>query len=183
MRRSGDVVTLDYTEVAYINQSLSTRTENVNPFAVITWIGGVELNPNSDVWLNERRLDSNVVDIDAGFTSAMQQLGVDPNTGFAPIQWGGWEETWSSRSSEINEIGRNTQTAEVSRGRTFRARRNGRRAEVTPITEMETTTVTNEETITIDRGLTRSGIQFQVNESIDTQSFGDKLVNLSLIHI
>jgi len=181
LRRSGDVVTLDYTEVAYINQSLSTRTENVNPFAVITWIGGVELNPNSDVWLNERRLDSNVVDIDAGFTSAMQQLGVDPNTGFAPIQWGGWEETWSSRSSEINEIGRNTQTAEVSRGRTFRARRNGRRANVTPITEMETTTVTNEETITIDRGLTRSGIQFQVNESIDTQSFGDKLVNSELI--
>ena len=168
LRRSGDVVTLDYTEVAYINQSLSTRTENVNPFAVITWIGGVELNPNSDVWLNERRLDSNVVDIDAGFTQAMQQLDVDPNTGFAPIQWGGWEETWSSRSTEINEIGRNTQTAEVSRGRTFRARRNGRRANVTPITEMETTTITNEETITIDRGLTRSGIQFQVNESIDT---------------
>ena len=43
------------------------------------------------------RLDSNVVDIDAGFTQAMQQLDVDPNTGFAPIQWGGWEETWSSR--------------------------------------------------------------------------------------
>ena len=35
--------------------------------------------------------------------------------------------------------------------------------------------------ITIDRGLTRSGIQFQVNESIDTQSFGDKLVNSELI--
>ena len=31
---------------------------------------------------------------------AMQQLDVDPNTGFAPIQWGGWEETWSSRSVE-----------------------------------------------------------------------------------
>ena len=104
LRRSGDVVTLDYTEVAYINQSLSTRTENVNPFAVITWIGGVELNPNSDVWLNERRLDSNVVDIDAGFTSAMQQLGVDPNTGFAPIQWGGWEEVWSSTNLERNTL-------------------------------------------------------------------------------
>ena len=55
LKRSGDVVTLDYTEVPYINQPLATRTENVNPFAVITWIGGVELNPNSDVWLNERQ--------------------------------------------------------------------------------------------------------------------------------
>ena len=53
------------------------------------------MNPNSDVWLNENQLDSNVVDIDV-VTQAMQQLDVDPNTGLAPIQWGGWEETWSS---------------------------------------------------------------------------------------
>ena len=104
LKRSGDVVTLNYTEVPYISQPLATRTENVNPFAVITWIGGVELNPNSDVWLNENQLESNVVDIDAGFTQAMQQLAVDPNTGLAPIQWGGWEEVWSSTSLERNTI-------------------------------------------------------------------------------
>ena len=172
LKRTGDVVTLNFSEVDYINQPLATRTENINPFAIITWIGGIELNPNSDVWLNERRLDSNVVDIDAGFTQAMQQLDVDPNTGFAPIQWGGWEETWSSRNVEINEVGSNTQNIEVSRGRPFRGRRNGRRAIITPINEMQITSTTNEETVTIDRGLTRSGIQFQVNESIDTQSFG-----------
>ena len=40
---------------------------------------------------------------------------------------------------------------------------------------------TEEETVTIDRGLTRSGIQFQVNESIDTQSLGNKLVSSELI--
>ena len=40
---------------------------------------------------------------------------------------------------------------------------------------------TIEEVTTIDRGLTRSGIQFQVNENIDTQSFGDRLVNSELI--
>ena len=33
LKRSGDVVTLDYTEVPYISQPLATRTENVNPFA------------------------------------------------------------------------------------------------------------------------------------------------------
>ena len=82
------------------------------------------------------------------------------------------------KSMRLEEI---LKTVQVSRGRSFRARRNGRRARVTPITEMEITTTTNEETITIDRGLTRSGIQFQVNESIDTQSFGDKLVNSELI--
>ena len=56
-----------------------------------------------------KKLESNVVDIDAGFTQAMQQLAVDPNTGLAPIQWGGWEETWSSTNIE-----RNTLSSDVS---------------------------------------------------------------------
>ena len=175
LRRTGDVVTLDFTEVDYVTQTLATRTENVNPFAAITWVGGIELNPNSDVWLNEKRLESQVIDIDAGFTQAMQQLAVDPNTGFAPIQWGGWEEAWSSTNIETRETGTTVGTESVSS-----VRRDGRRR-ITTTTEIDLVNTSFEETTTIDRGLTRSGIQFQVNESIDTQSFGDKLVNTELI--
>ena len=175
LRRSGDVVTLDFTEVDYVTQTLATRTENVNPFAAITWIGGIELNPNSDVWLNEKRLESQVIDIDAGFTQALQQLAIDPNTGFGPIQWGGWEEAWASVNVDTRETGRDvttqtTQSVEEGGGRI-----------VTTTTETDLITTSFEETTTVDRGLTRSGIQFQVNESIDTQSFGDKLVNTELI--
>ena len=188
LRRTGDVVTLDYSEVDYISQPLATRTENVNPFAVITWIGGVELNPNSDVWLNERRLDSNVVDIDAGFTQAMQQLDVDPNTGFAPIQWGGWEETWSSTNIDSNILSSDVNTTVLSNN-TITARRgdaahpggDNRPARITTTQLVDQMVDTIEEVTTIDRGLTRSGIQFQVNENIDTQSFGDRLVNSELI--
>ena len=188
LKRTGDVVTLDYSEVDYISQPLATRTENVNPFAVITWIGGVELNPNSDVWLNERQLDSNVVDIDAGFTQAMQQLAVDPNTGFAPIQWGGWEETWSSTNIDSNVLSSDVNTTVLSQN-TITARRgdaahpggDNRPARITTTELVEQMVDTIEEVTTIDRGLTRSGIQFQVNENIDTQSFGDRLVNSELI--
>ena len=175
LRRNGDVVTLDFTEVDYVTQTLATRTENVNPFAAITWIGGVELNPNSDVWLNEKRLESQVIDIDAGFTQALQQLAIDPNTGFGPIQWGGWEEAWSSTNVDTRETGRDvtTQTTQSHDEDSDRI--------VTTTTETDLITTSFEETTTIDRGMTRSGIQFQVNESIDTQSFGDKLVNTELI--
>ena len=41
--------------------------------------------------------------------------------------------------------------------------------------------VTELETTTIDRGLTRSGVQFQVNERIDTQSIGTRLVSREII--
>ena len=188
LKRSGDVVTLDYTEVPYISQPLATRTENVNPFAVITWIGGVELNPNSDVWLNENQLESNIVDIDAGFTQAMQQLAVDPNTGLAPIQWGGWEEVWSSTNIERNTISSDISTT-VQGSNTVTRRRgeeghpggDNRPARITTTQFVDQMIDTVEETITIDRGLTRSGIQFQVNESIDTQSLGNKLVSSELI--
>ena len=135
----------------------------------------MELNPNSDVWLNEKRLESQVIDIDAGFTQALQQLAIDPNTGFGPIQWGGWEEAWSSTNVDTRETGRDvttqTSTSEDDRGNRI----------VTTTTETDLITTSFEETTTIDRGMTRSGIQFQVNESIDTQSFGDKLVNTELI--
>jgi hypothetical protein len=188
LKRSGDVVTLNYTEVPYISQPLATRTENVNPFAVITWIGGVELNPNSDVWLNENQLESNIVDIDAGFTQAMQQLAVDPNTGLAPIQWGGWEEVWSSTNLERNTIASDVNTTVLGSNTVTRRRGedghpggDSRPARITTTQFMDQMVDTIEETITVDRGLTRSGIQFQVNESIDTQSLGNKLVSSELI--
>ena len=41
--------------------------------------------------------------------------------------------------------------------------------------------VTTQETSDIDVGLTRSGIQFQVNERIDTESIGTRLVSKELI--
>ena len=41
--------------------------------------------------------------------------------------------------------------------------------------------VTNEETIVVDQGLTRSGVQIQVNETIDSQSLGTKVISQEVI--
>ena len=173
LRRTGDIVTLDYTESEYIKQPFATRTENINPFAVITWIGSVELNPSSDVWVNEKRLDANIVEVEGDFAATMVNLEVDPNTGLSPIDWGAWEEVWSSTSSSTVQTGSETTSELTRRGN---VERNGRRRSRTD-TFLDTTTDTFEETIVVDTGLTRSGIQFEVNERIDTQSMGDKLVS------
>ena len=193
LKRTGDIVTLNYTETEYIKQPFATRTENINPFAVITWIGNVELNPASDVWVNEKRLDANVVEVEGDFASTMINLEVDPNTGLSPQDWGAWEEVWSSTSSSTVQTGSETTTEQTG---VSGVRRDGRRRSTTT-TFLDTTTDTFEETIVVDTGLTRSGIQFEVNERIDSQSMGDKLVSqesmpfmrsrniefLSLIHI
>ena len=49
-KKTGDLITLDYTEIDWINQPQATRVENVNPFNVITFAGGILLDPPNDNW-------------------------------------------------------------------------------------------------------------------------------------
>ena len=57
-KKTGDLITLDYTEVDWIDQPQATRVENVNPFNVITFAGGILLDPPSDNWSRTIYLDN-----------------------------------------------------------------------------------------------------------------------------
>jgi hypothetical protein len=54
--KSGDVVTLPYQDENLVSQTLATSTMNINPFAVITQTGHLELSPSSDEWVETRTL-------------------------------------------------------------------------------------------------------------------------------
>ena len=54
--KSGDVTTLPYTHVNMVSQKLATGIMNVNPFAVITQTGHLELSPSSDEWVETSNL-------------------------------------------------------------------------------------------------------------------------------
>ena len=49
-KKTGDLVTLDYEEVDWIEQPQATSVENVNPFNVVAFTGQVILDPPSDNW-------------------------------------------------------------------------------------------------------------------------------------
>ena len=51
VRKTGRIVTLDYTETEYLNQPHATKVENVNPFNVVLYNGSVQLSPKSDFWV------------------------------------------------------------------------------------------------------------------------------------
>jgi hypothetical protein len=51
VRKTGDLITLNYTEVGWLEQPLASNVENVNPFNVIEYSGGIKLNPASDNWV------------------------------------------------------------------------------------------------------------------------------------
>jgi hypothetical protein len=47
---NSNIVTLPFTETEYVGNSNSSRVSNVNPFAVVSFIGVGELTPESDIW-------------------------------------------------------------------------------------------------------------------------------------
>jgi len=59
IQKTGDLLTLKYEEVAWIEQPHSTNVENVNPFNVIVFVGGIQLDPASDNWVRTIYIDDN----------------------------------------------------------------------------------------------------------------------------
>jgi len=57
IQKTGDLLTLAYTEVDWIEQPHATNVENVNPFNVIVFVGGVMLDPASDNWVRTIYID------------------------------------------------------------------------------------------------------------------------------
>ena len=62
-KKTGDLITLNYEEVDWLEQPQATEVENVNPFNVIVFMGGIILDPPSDNWtrtlyVNNKRTES-----------------------------------------------------------------------------------------------------------------------------
>jgi hypothetical protein len=51
IQKTGNVVTLKYDSIGWLEQPLATRVENVNPFHVIEYVGNVKLSPANDFWI------------------------------------------------------------------------------------------------------------------------------------
>jgi hypothetical protein len=93
IKKVGDIVCLNYTDVEYVANRYSSRVENVNPFNVINWFGSVALHPSSDSWIESKVIGSNTVNVEGNFNSTISRLGADSNTGLAPAQWNSWNES------------------------------------------------------------------------------------------
>jgi len=50
IKKTGDIVTLNYTEVLDREQPFATRVENINPYMERSWSGNLTLNPESDIF-------------------------------------------------------------------------------------------------------------------------------------
>lgn len=89
---TGDVITLPYTQTTYINQPFATTVENINPYAVFTFIGSVSLNPFSDQWFETETLPAIVNDVEGNFNAVRDRAA---EAGVLGTVWNNWQTQWT----------------------------------------------------------------------------------------
>ena len=102
---NGDVFTLPFTHQSMISQLKASRTENINPFAIFTFIGNLVLNPASDEWVDIENVDVTVFDDkEKQALESLANLTFNPVTGKQGIlgnYYGAWEEVSTGRTNTI----------------------------------------------------------------------------------
>jgi hypothetical protein len=207
IKRSGDVISLDYSDVSWLKQPFATRTENVTPFFVKLWEGSIELFPSVDVWIDTNRLEFNNIIMEGSFLGVAEALNSTITSkedgeriGVTPVIWNSWETTGidlnkktqvsNSSSSVIN-----TQTTSGFRQgtanefRRFTGIDRGNNVPSTFLVGTETTNssrtttinTTTNETLDIKLSQRRVGRQQTINESIDVETLGDRVVSRDII--
>ena len=195
IRKSGDIITLDYTDREFIKQPYATRIENVQPYILTFWEGDVNLNPSSDIWIDTVRLEALTIQMEGNYLSTLNQLavteGVNPQTGLGPVIWGSWTllgygtPRWvDARSSNQGGTPQSIATRNA-----FMASRNNQ-----PLSQNDpnwvggsgdafaagTIPTTGLYVQVVDALYGRSGTQLQVTETFETQSLGDSVVSVEI---
>ena len=175
--KSGDILTLPFTEEAHITSNKASQQVNVNPYDVANFVGRMELSPDKDIWHDMEQLPSITSSQEGNFDAVL--AGVRVGT-----VWNDWQQTWAGVPSittrvgnflENNNLGDEPEEFELLRGRRFRRRRQrrfrgrGRQA------------ITTTTTRTIPTREGRSGIVTNVVEDITTTR-NDRVVGVSAIN-
>jgi hypothetical protein len=172
----GDVITLPVVDhLPIVKQAYASRLENINPFAVFTFLGDVKINPSSDDWFETDRRPDLVIDIEGNFNSLKN---IAEKSGVLGTVWNAWQTQWSGTpvstgtqtykafknmaGSNIGEDEINARFGNVAGGG------NQRR-----VVQVETTAT--------KIGQTRTGVRTSLVTRIDRQVVGDRVLSTAAI--
>lgn len=158
-KRSGDIITLSYSEVQEMSQPYASRVESVNPYFVTQWVGNMKLEPDSDIWMDDDRVPAVTVNVEGNYE---QMLRETKESGALGTVWNSWNTVWSGnrRSSSSTGIQRNP---------------NGSGSQRNLIRRVTT------ETTSVDVRQRRTGTNTRLVERIDNVSTGDRVTNVEVV--
>jgi hypothetical protein len=150
---TGDVITLPIiAEPALVTQPYGSRLENINPFAIFTFLGNVNITPSSDEWFEvDRRPD--IIQNEEGDFDTIAVLA--EKAGVLGTVWNAWQTQWAGA---ITTTGTWTDNL-----------RDGARREITY------------QTFAQQIGQSRTGINTKVVAKIDKRQIDDKVLSTAVI--
>ena len=98
--QNGAFITTSSTSTAFIDQNKSSKFINVNPFNVVNYLGKIELEPKTDIWVDVDRKPDVLVNLE-GDKDAWSLI-----TELVPWQyeWDSWQTFWSGRSTAQSQF-------------------------------------------------------------------------------
>jgi hypothetical protein len=139
LRKTGPLLTLDYTTQPYIEQPYASYAEFINPYNIFSWTGDMKLSPESDNWKDTETRPQVIIDQEGIYDSFSQLADAAGVTGTV---WNEWQTAWSgvvpgstSQSTSNSWRGRALVSTTNTIGTTQRDQiRDGIRTEVVPDT-------------------------------------------------
>ena len=91
--KTGDLITLPFTNTAIVEQPLFSSGIRANPFSITNYIGSIKLDPPSDTWFD----DTTRPDIITNVEGHHDNYVLSPNDGRKGFgsQWNDWSVNWS----------------------------------------------------------------------------------------
>jgi len=111
-QKTGDLITLSYTEEVLVENTNATKTVTVNPFLVANYIGDIKLTPDADEWKDTKQRPDLIIQNNVLY-NAIKDI---PNPGLVTgTFWNEWQTNWTGTfkeeaSSTITEGKTGTQT-------------------------------------------------------------------------
>ena len=146
-QKTGDLLTLPYTEELATSQLYSSRRISCQTGLTVNWIGDITLTPSSDTWFDTEVLPDIVINQDGDYNAVLSQ-----NRNSLGTVWNSWQTTWSG----VVDTKKETRNVYVGKG-----------------TRQNQTRTVN--TVRSDR--TRTGVTTKINLRIDKESQGHRTVS------
>jgi len=169
----GDVVTLpivDHVKIA--EQTLGSRTERINPFAIFTFLGKMELTPSSDDWFETNRKPDIINNVEGNYNTIK---ALAESAGVLGTIWNSWQTQWTGRPVVTNKYSGAYAAQAQARGLTGQNfSLNGHWSIYAGSYNLTTTTATT-------KGQYRTGVNTTLVAKVDTELTEDRIVSSAVI--
>ena len=89
-QKTGDLITLPYTNSVMTENSFATTLENVQPYMKFSWVGLITLSPTGDEWFETETAPALIINVDGNFDAVLAA-----NQNRIGTVWNAWETQWS----------------------------------------------------------------------------------------